>query len=172
VNEVDFCDAAGRLLVRSRTHQSFLADLPSAGGAYVVDRESAAKKEPRAVGEGDGPELEPVELHVDLTTCWRFSGPIKNYHPDRDEAKKLGFPDVVAGNARPASRRGEGTHGLGWLRADVWTKPNALAESAARAREVAGETPRRTRREYEIWVEKDDAKRTIVSVGAASALLP
>jgi len=28
-----------------------------------------------------------------------------------------------------------------------------------------------TRREYEIWVEKDDAKRTVVTVGSASALL-
>ncbi len=55
VNEVDFCDDSGRLLVRSRTHQSFLADLPEAEGDYVVDRESAAKKQRRAVGEGDGP---------------------------------------------------------------------------------------------------------------------
>ena len=77
VNEVDYCDESGRLLVRSRTHQSFLAEQreDADGRAYVVDRDSAAKKERRAVGEGDGPELAPVELEVDLTTCWRFSGP-------------------------------------------------------------------------------------------------
>jgi acyl dehydratase len=50
VNEVDYSDEQGRLLVRSRTHQSFLADLPKADDAYVVDRDSAAKKERRAVG--------------------------------------------------------------------------------------------------------------------------
>src|SRR5262249_12627989 len=74
VNEVDYCDPDGRLLVRSRTHQSFLASDPQAG-KDVVDRDTAGKKERRAVGEGDGPELPPVELEVDLTTCWRFSGP-------------------------------------------------------------------------------------------------
>src|SRR4030095_6583670 len=93
VNEVDFCDADGRLLVRSRTHQSFPAEKSEEAAGYVVDRESAAKKERRPVGEGDGPELAPVELEVDLTTCWRFSGPVRNYHTDREEAKKLGFPD-------------------------------------------------------------------------------
>jgi len=118
VNEVDFCDEGGRLLVRSRTHQSFLADLPTGDGGYVVDRESAEKKERRAVGAGDGPELEPVALHVDLETCQRFSGPVKNYHTDRDEARKLGFPDVVVQGMLStclASQVMGNAHGLGWL---------------------------------------------------------
>ncbi len=180
VNEVDFCDQSGRLLVRSRTHQSFLADLPRAEGAYVVDRESAAMKERRAVGEGDGPELEPVELHVDLTTCWRFSGPAKNYHTDRDEARKLGFPDVVVQGMLStclASQVMGNAHGAGWLaggRMDVKLVNVLWGGERVRARaKLRGESPEgaRTRREYEIWVEKDDAKRTVVTVGIASALL-
>jgi acyl dehydratase len=180
VNEVDFCDESGRLLVRSRTHQSFLADLPRAEGVYVVDRESAAKKEQRAVGEGDGPELEPVELHVDLTTCWRFSGPAKNYHTDRDEAKKLGFPDVVVQGMLStclASQLMGNAHGAGWLcggRMDVKLVNVLWGGERVRARaKLRGETPEGacTRREYEIWVEKDDAKRTVVTVGTASALV-
>jgi acyl dehydratase len=180
VNEVDFNDESGRLLVRSRTHQSFLADLPQTGDAYVVDRESAAKKERRAVGEGDGPELEPVELEVDLTTCWRFSGPIKNYHTDRDEAKKLGFPDVVVQGMLStclASQVMGNAHGLGWLaggRMDVKLVNVLWGGERVRARaKLRGESPEGafTRREYEVWVEKDDAKRTVVTVGTASALL-
>jgi acyl dehydratase len=181
VNEVDFNDESGRLLVRSRTHQSFLADLPAAGGeAYVVDRDSAAKKARRAVGEGDGPELEPVELEVDLTTCWRFSGPIKNYHTDRDEAKKLGFPDVVVQGMLSTclmSQVMSNAHGLGWLaggRMDVKLVNVLWGGERVRARaKLLAENPEGTftRREYEIWVEKDDAKRTVVTVGSASALL-
>jgi acyl dehydratase len=179
VNEVDYCDASGRPLVRSRTHQSFLADLPQTEGAYVVDRDSAAKKEKRAVGEGDGPELEPVELHVDLTTCWRFSGPIKNYHTDRDEAVKLGFPDVVVQGMLStclASQVMGNAHGAGWLaggRMDVKLVNVLWGGERVRARaKLRGETPEGAwkRREYEIWVEKDDAKRTVVIVGTASAL--
>ena len=180
VSEVDFCDESGRLLVRSRTHQSFLADVPQVEGAYVVDRESAAKKEKRAVGEGDGPELEPVELHVDLTTCWRFSGPAKNYHTDRDEAKKLGFPDVVVQGMLStclASQIMGNAHGAGWLaggRMDVKLVNVLWGGERVRARaKLRSETPEGacTRREYEIWVEKDDAKNTVVIVGTASALV-
>jgi acyl dehydratase len=180
VNEVDYNDASGRLIVRSRTHQSFLADLPKGEGAYVVDRESAAKKEKRAVGEGDGPELEPVELHVDLTTCWRFSGPIKNYHTDRDEAVKLGFPDVVVQGMLStclASQVMGNAHGAGWLaggRMDVKLVNVLWGGERVRARaKLRGESPEGacTRREYEIWVEKDDAKNTVVIVGTASALI-
>ena len=179
VNEVDYSDEQGRLLVRSRTHQSFLADLPKADDAYVVDRDSAAKKERRAVGAGDGPELEPVELEVDLATCWRFSGPIANYHTNREEAKKLGFPDVVVQGMLSTCLMSQvmgNAHGLGWLaggRMDVklvnvlWGGERVRARAKRLGESAEGSY---TRREYEIWVEKDDAKRTVVTVGTASAI--
>jgi acyl dehydratase len=178
VNEVDYCDASGRLLVRSRTHQSFLADDPQAGHD-VVDRESAAKKEKRAVGEGDGPELEPVALLVDRATCWRFSGPGRNYHTDPEEAKKLGFPDVVVQGMLSTcliSQVMGNAYGRGWLaggRMDVKLVNVLWGGEAVRARaKLRGETPEGglRRREYEVWVEKDDAKKTVVTVGSASAL--
>lgn len=179
VNEVDYCDADGRLLVRSRTHQSFLAEKGEADAGYVVDRETAAKKERRAVGEGDGPELAPVELEVDLTTCWRFSGPVRNYHTDREEAKKLGFPDVVVQGMLStclASQLMANAFGRGWLaggRMDVklvnvlWGGERVRARGRVRG-EAAEGSARRT--EVEVWVEKDDAARTPVIVGTASAL--
>jgi acyl dehydratase len=178
VNEVDFCDADGRLLVRSRTHQSFLAEQKPDDG-FVVDRESAGKKERRPLGEGDGVELEPVELEVDLATCWRFSGPVKNYHTDRDEARKLGFPDVVVQGMLSTcliSQLMANAFGPGWLaggRMDVklvnvlWGGERVRACGKVRAEEIEGTT---TRKLADVWVEKADAARTPVTVGAASAL--
>jgi len=178
VNEVDYCDSSGRLLVRSRTHQSFLAEERSASD-NVVDRDSAAKKERAPIGEGDGPELEPVELTVDLGTCWRFSGPIKNYHTDRDEARKLGFPDVVVQGMLSTclvSQLMGNAYGEGWLaggRMDVklvnvlWGGETVRARGKVRSVETEGQAQRTN---LEVWVEKDDARRTPVVVGTASAL--
>ena len=178
VNEVDYNDAEGRLLVRSRTHQSFLSSDPQAG-RDVVDRDTAAKKERRAVGEGDGPELTPVELEVDLTTCWRFSGPVRNYHTDREEAVKLGFPDVVVQGMLStclASQLMGNAFGRGWLaggRMDVklvnvlWGGERVRARGRVRGESAEGSL-RRT--EVDVWVEKDDAAHTPVIVGTASAL--
>ena len=179
VNEVDFCDAEGRLLVRSRTHQSFLAEQKPDDQGFVVDRESAGKKERRPLGEGDGVEVEPVELEVDLATCWRFSGPAKNYHTDRDEARKLGFPDVVVQGMLSTcliSQVMANAFGQGWLaggRMDVklvnvlWGGERVRARAKIRGEEVEGTT---TRKLAEVWVEKADAARTPVTVGTASAL--
>lgn len=180
VNEVDYCDSDGRLLVRSRTHQSFLAEAkPDDSPGFVVDRESAAKKERKPLGEGDGAELEPVTLDVDLVTCWRFSGPAKNYHTDRDEAVKLGFPDVVVQGMLStclASQLMGNAFGKGWLaggRMDVklvnvlWGGESVRARGKVRGEESEG-SARRTL--VDIWVEKKDAARTPVIVGTASAL--
>jgi acyl dehydratase len=180
VNEVDYCDSEGRLLVRSRTHQSFLAERkPDEEQGYVVDRESAAKKARRPLGEGDGAELAPVELEVDLATCWRFSGPARNYHTDREEAKKLGFPDVVVQGMLSTclvSQLMANAFGRGWLaggRMDVklvnvlWGGERVRARGKVRGEEAEG-LARRT--SVEVWVEKDDASRTPVVVGEASAL--
>ena len=55
VNEVDFCDESGRLLVRSRTHQSFLADLPQTEESYVVDRDPRRRRNAARSGRATGP---------------------------------------------------------------------------------------------------------------------
>jgi acyl dehydratase len=179
VNEVDFDDADGRLLVRSRTHQSFLAEQKPDDAGFVVDRESAAKKERKPLGEGDGVELAPVELDVTLETCWRFSGPVKNYHTDREEAVKLGFPDVVVQGMLSTclvSQLMANAFGAGWLaggRMDVklvnvlWGGEKIRARGKVRGQEKEGGA---TRTQVDVWVEKGDAARTPVTVGTASAL--
>jgi acyl dehydratase len=182
VNEVDYADAAdGRLLVRGRTHQSFLVEDPRPSAGFVVDRGSAEKKQPRAaVPAADGPEIEPVELAVDRTVCWRFSGPRKNYHTDPDEARKLGFPDIVVQGMLSTclvSQLLGNAFGEGWFaggRMDVKLVNVLWANERVRARgRVREETPEGSarRRHLDVWVEKDDPAHTVVSVGTASALV-
>ena len=179
VNEVDYTDAEGRLLVRSRTHQSFLMEKPPEEG-FVVDRGAAAKKGRRPVGEGSGQELEPVELLVDRATCWRFSGPAKNYHTDPEEARKLGFPEIVVQGMLSTcliSQAMARAFGEGWFaggRMDVklvnvlWGGERVCARG--KLREVLPEGGDR-RNVLEVWVEKEDAERTPVTLGTASALV-
>ena len=95
VNEVDYSGPDGSLRVRGRTHQSFLLEAPQPESGFVVDADTAKSKQRRAVGEGAGPELEPLEIKIDQEMCWRFSGPHRNYHNDVDEARKFGFPAIV-----------------------------------------------------------------------------
>lgn len=58
VNETDVNDAAdGRLLVRGRTHQSFLPSPPAEGEeGFVVDTATAKRKEDRAPGRRSPPQ--------------------------------------------------------------------------------------------------------------------
>src|SRR3990170_335884 len=97
VNETDVMDAAdGRLLVRGRTHQSFLPPKDEAKPGFVVDESTAQRKEPRpAFPTATGPDLAPLKKTVDPRRCWMFSGPGKNYHTDREQARRLGFPNIV-----------------------------------------------------------------------------
>ena len=176
MNEVDCCGPDGQLRVRGRTHQSFLAEVPAAGAGFVVDRESAARKQRRPVGEGAGPELEPVELLVDREVCWRFSGPNANYHTDPDEARKLGFPAIVVQGMLSTcvlSQVMAQEFGPGWFaggRMDVKLTNVLWADERVRGRaKLREEQPegRSTRRVIEIWREKLDPDRTPGARGTA-----
>jgi acyl dehydratase len=178
VNEVDYTDEEGRLLVRGRTHQSFLAGAGT--GGYVVDRSTASAKPRRSVGEGDGPELDPVELLVDRETCWRFSGPEANYHTDPEAARKFGFPDIVVQGMLTTclvSQVMGNAFGEGWFeggRMDAKLVNVLWGGERVRARaKLTGETPEgpdRIRRHFEVWAHREDPERTVISVGSASAL--
>ena len=179
VNEVDYSGADGELRVRGRTHQSFLAEVPTEAG-FVVDRGSAARKPSRPVGQGGGPELDPVELLVDREVCWRFSGPNRSYHTDPDEARKLGFPAIVVQGMLSTcvlSQVMAGEFGDGWFaggRMDVkltnvlWADERVVGRAVLREEIPEGQG---LRREFELWLEKADPQCSVVAVGTASALV-
>jgi hypothetical protein len=180
VNETDLCDAdSGQLLVRGRTHQSFLPPRKDEGSGFVVDAASARVKAPAPVfPTAAGPDLPSVRKTVDLRRCWMFSGPGKSYHTDREQAEKLGFPNVVVQGMMSTCFVSQVMHdhfGAGWLgggRMDVklvnvlWVDESVSAH--ARVKEETREGTR-TRVHCEVWVDKQDGTRILA--GDASAVV-
>lgn len=179
VNEVQVLSSDGRLLSRGRTHQSFLLETEREGVA--VDKEREKRSDRRfEVGAGEiVDEIAPLEKTVTLAMCQTFSGPAKNYHNDAEQAKKLGFPDIVVQGMMPVCflselmtrRFGEGWYAGG--RMDVrlvnvlWGGDgSAIARGVVREYTPSGE---RRRANCEVWVEKRDGTKVIV--GTASAVV-
>ncbi len=179
VNEVQLFSSDGRLLMRGRTHQSFVLDDSHRGLAVDKQREKSSERR-FEVGEGDfEQEIAPLEKTVTLEMCRKFSGPAKNYHTDAEEAKKLGFPDIVVQGMMPVCFLSElmtRRFGEGWFaggRMDV-RLVNVLwgADGVAVCRGVVREfTPEGSRRRAhcEVWVEKRDGTKIIVGTASAVA---
>jgi hypothetical protein len=185
INETDLFDCEdGRLLVRGRTHQSFLPATPGreagqdADPALVVDTSTAAKKKPRApFPTATGADLESVEKVVDERRCWMFSGPGRNYHTDREQARKLGFPNIVVQGMMSTcfvSEVMQGAFGKGWttggkmslkLTNVLWVDEAVSAHGKIREEVSEGD---QVRVHCDVWVEKTDGTR--IALGTASAV--
>ncbi len=180
INETDLFDAeTHRLFVRGRTYQSFLPPKPKQeDGDYVVDNETARNKPKRpAFPTATGADLKPVEKIIDERRCWMFSGPGKNYHTDREQAQKLGFPNIVVQGMMSTcfiSQVMQDAYADGWLRGGkmsvkltnvLWVDEKVSVHGKVRE-EVREGT--RTRVHCDVWVDKDDGTR--VALGTASAL--
>ena len=183
VNETDLVDADdGRLFVRGRTFQSFLPPKETSADGFVVDEQTAKRK---ARGErppfptATGADLGPVKKTIDARRCWMFSGPGANYHTDAEQAKKLGFPNIVVQGMMSTcfvSQVMQDAYGEGWLaggRMSVkLTNVLWVDESVTAYGKIREETPEgsATRVHCDVWVDKDDATRVLL--GTASALRP
>jgi hypothetical protein len=179
VNETDLCDANdGRLLVRGRTFQSFLPPRAEGSSEYVVDTETAKKKTTRPpFPTATGADLAPVKKVVDERRCWMFSGPGKNYHTDREQAAKLGFPNIVVQGMMSTcfiAQVMQDAFGMGWIAGGkmslkltnvMWVDESVTAHGRVREEVTEGE---RTRVHCDVWADKDDGTR--VCLGTASAL--
>lgn len=178
VNETDVMNAAdGALLVRGRTHQSFLQSERS-GEGFVVDESSAAKKAPRPeFPVATGEDLPALVKRVDQRRCWMFSGPGRNYHNDAEEARKLGFPNIVVQGMMTTcfiAQLMADSFGAGFLaggRMDLkltnvlWVDQQVTVRGRVRERMREGPATRVT---CDVWVENDAGARILI--GAASAL--
>ena len=180
VNETDMVDAEdGRLLVRGRTYQSFLppTESPEEGG-FVVDETTAKAKTPRPPFPTDtGPDLAPVKKTIDQRRCWMFSGPGANYHTDREQARKLGFPNIVVQGMMSTcfvSQVMQDAFSTGWLAGGrmsvkltnvLWVDETVTAHGKIREEVAEGS---RTRVHCDVWADKDDGTRVVL--GTASAV--
>ncbi len=182
VNETDLMSAEeaddGKLLVRGRTYQSFLPIKDEDEGGFVVDETTPGKKKPRPPFPlAKGKDLPSLVKVIDDRRCWMFSGPGKTYHTDRDEAKKLGFPNIVVQGMMSTcfvSQVMQDHFGMGWLEGGrmsvkltnvLWVDETVSAHARV-SHEIREGT--RTRVHCEVWVEKDTGPRVIL--GTASAL--
>lgn len=182
VNETDCNDAeTGQLLVRGRTHQSFLPPKDADAEGFVVDEATARTKAektrppfPTATGE----DLTAIAHTIDQRRCWMFSGPGANYHTDAEQAKKLGFPRIVVQGMMSTcfvSQIMLERFGEGWLAGGkmsvklinvVWCDETVKVHGRVRETEREGA---RERVHCDVWVDKPDATRALL--GTASALV-
>ena len=176
VNETAVSGSDGRILSRGRTHQSFLVRTDAEGDVVAKDREKRSDRSFQAEDESVLQELSIAEKEITLEMCQKFSGPHKNYHNDREQARKLGFPDIVVQGMMSlcfisemmTGRFGEGWFSGGkmsvalvnvlWQGERVTARGNVTEEVAEGARKRLG---------LRVWCEKADATKFVV--GSASA---
>ena len=182
VNETDLIGEDGHLLVRGRTHQSFLPAARGSQSGFVVDEKTAQDKAARSARppfpSGTGEVLPVLEKVVDERRCWMFSGPGKNYHTDREMAAQLGFPSIVVQGMMSTCFVHQLMHdrfGRGWtvggkmsvkLTNVLWVDESVVAHGVVREETPEGTA---TRVACDVWAEKADG--TKILVGEASALV-
>jgi acyl dehydratase len=175
VNEVLITDDDGRWLQRSRTHQSFLADLPA--GEIVVDKDRERRADRRFEVPTGGRALPCIRRTVSVPMCEAFSGPVKNYHTDREMARALGFPDIVVQGMWSICLVSElmtREFGSGWFCGGhlevnlvnvLWAEETIVTNGRVRDERPEG---RRTRMDVDVWCAKADGTPTLI--GSASAV--
>ena len=184
MNETDVvAEDDGRLLVRGRTHQSFLPPKDDAARRGLRGRRghrASAKADARRgsrLPDRDRPRPRAASKKIDQRRCWMFSGPGKNYHTDAEQARKLGFPRIVVQGMMStcfAAQVMQDAFGEGWLEGGklslklvnvLWVDEAVVAYAREREREREGT---RTRVHCDVWVDKSDGTR--VALGTASAV--
>ena len=110
--------------------------------------------------------------------CIGFSGPGKNYHTDREEARKLGFPEVVVQGMMPicflselmTRRFGEDWYCGGKMAVNLvnilWQGETVTSHGIIKEFTPEGS---RQRAHLEVWCQKADG--TVITVGSASAVI-
>jgi acyl dehydratase len=180
VNEVLYLDAEGAIVARGRTHQSFLRETDNKG--IVIDEKREKEPDRKQKFQVDVSEaleeIPPLRKQISLDMCWKFSGPNKNYHNDKEAALAWGFPDIVVQGMMSTCFLNEmltNRYGAGWLAGGkmdvrlvniVWQSDRLTCRGFVR--ELAPEGPRR-RAHLDVWVEKEDG--TKVTIGTASAVV-
>jgi acyl dehydratase len=180
VNEVQVFAEDGRLLNRGRTHQSFLLQREE-GGAAVVDKDREKRADRRFdLGEGEViEEIAGAPREITLEMCQEFSGPQKNYHNDIEQARALGFPDIVVQGMMSlcfisemmTDRFGSGWYVGGRMNVNLvnvlWQGETVTPKGIVREATREGA---RERAQLQVWCEKGDGTKIVV--GTASAMLP
>jgi len=178
VNEVLYFDSDDRVIMRGRTHQSFLLGQQNEGIVVDKTREKSSARRFDVDTSSAVEAISPVTRQITPEMCFTFSGPARNYHNDKEMALKLGFPDVVVQGMMSICFLSEmmtNRFGAGWLSAGkidvnlvniVWGSDALTCRGFISRIEQEGD---RHRAHLDVWAEKADG--TKVTIGAASALV-
>lgn len=178
VNEVLYFDADDRVIMRGRTHQSFLLDQQNDGIVIDKTREKSSARTFEVDTSSAIETIPAVTRQITPEMCFTFSGPARNYHNDKEMALKLGFPDVVVQGMMSICFLSEmmtNRFGAGWLSAGkldvnlvniVWGSDELTCRGFVREIEQEGD---RQRAHLDVWAEKADG--TKVTIGTASAIV-
>ncbi len=177
VNEVTITGPAGDVRARVATHQSFMLDTTFQGTVVDPTREKQSGRQFAATAPEVLEQLPRSHKLVDQAMCDAYSGPGRNYHNDKAEAAKLGFPEIVVQGTMSTcfiSQIMTERFGAGWWQGGrmsvnfvnvLWVNEAVTAGGLVMARVPEGG---RTRHHCQVWVEKADG--TKVTVGTASAI--
>ena len=178
VNEVLMFDADGAVIQRGRTHQSFLRETKNEGVVIDKTREKSAGRKFEVDTTAAIEEIPALQKQISLDMCWKFSGPHKNYHNDKESAIKWGFPDIVVQGMMSTCFVSElmtNRFGAGWIASGkmdvnlvniVWQSDRLTCRGFVREITPEGD---RERAHLDVWVEKEDG--TKVTIGTASAIV-
>jgi hypothetical protein len=178
VNEVVYFDSDGAVIARGRTHQSFLRETNNEGMVVDKTREKSATRTFDVDISSATEAIPPLTKQITDDMCFKFSGPARNYHNDREMAIKLGFPDVVVQGMMSICFLSEmltDRFGGGWIAGGklavnlvniVWGSDEVTCRGFVR--EITPEGARE-RAHLDIWCEKADG--TKVTIGTASAVV-
>jgi acyl dehydratase len=178
VNEVLFFDAEGAFAARGRTHQSFLREQQNEGIVVDKAREKSTERRFEVDTSAAIEKIPPLRKQITLDMCWKFSGPARNYHNDKEAALRLGFPDIVVQGMMSTCFLSEmmtDRFAAGWLAGGkmnvnlvniVWQSDRLTCRGFVR--EIVPEGLRH-RAHLDIWAEKEDG--TKVTIGTASAVV-
>jgi acyl dehydratase len=178
VNEVLYFNADDAVVARGRTHQSFLRETDNQGIVVDKTREKSAGRKFEVDTSAALEEVPSLRKQITLDMCWKFSGPLKNYHNDKEAAIKWGFPDIVVQGMMSTCFLSEmltDRFGGGWLAGGkmnvnlvniVWQSDRLTCRGFVRELVPEGE---RQRAHLDVWVEKEDG--TKATIGTASAVV-
>ena len=168
----------GSVVARGRTHQSFLPETKREGVVVDKSREKSAERRFDVDVSAAVEAVPPLTIQITDDMCFKFSGPARNYHNDRDAAARLGFPDIVVQGMMSIcfiSEMMTERFGAGWIAGGkldvnlvnvVWGSDRLTCRGFVRERTPEGA---RRRAHLDVWAEKDDG--TKVTVGKASAVV-
>lgn len=173
--EVELNDPAGKRVLLTQHHQSFLRDQSHTG--EVTFRDPKKKPGARRFELPEGEAFGSLERTISLEMCGVYFHGNASYHTDRESSKELGFRDVVVGGRMTmayAAHILEERFGEAWWHSGtfdlkftnpVWPNDTVIARGV-----VTGSDPEDSERTAAfVWLSKQDD--TVVLVANASVAL-